>query len=575
MPAVLSFLNGGELPVGLNDTAITLIPKVRNPQYISQYRPISLCQVLYKVAAKSIANRMRGILDEVIGEEQSAFVPGRLITDNVLVAYESVHAMRKKKRCKKAFCAVKLDMMKAYDRVEWHYLEAMLLKLGFDGNFVKLIMKCVSSVRFVVKVNGELLPYFTPSRGLRQGDPMSPYLFLICGEGFTTLLNNYGTHIDRGIRVSFRSPWVNHLLFADDSLIFMGACAESADRLVAILDIYADFSGQKVNKQKSSIYFSPNALQPVKDIVKNILGITVEAFSERYLGLPTAVGRITSGTFDHIAERSHGCMQGWSEKRLSSAARETLLKAVIQAIPRYTMSCFKLTKKVCKSLVAAMARFWWSSSVDRKSLHWLSWKKLAAPKVKGGIGFRDFELFNLALLGKHGWRFLTHPDSLCARVLKGKYFHSTDFLHASVPRRASATWRAIMAGREALVLGLIKRVGDGTSISTWEDRWIPGTYTLKPMGRQGTLPLENVSDLIDQESRTWRIDVVRDNFLAPDADAILNIPLHGIGGEDVLAWNFEKTGIYSVKSAYHALVTEKECSALEEGLVMGTSTSDE
>ena len=169
VPAVLDFLNGGELPVGLNDTSITLIPKVRKPQVISQYRPISLCPVLYKIAAKVVTNRLRGCLDEIISEEQSAFVPGRLITDNVLVAFESVHAMRRRKKGKNFSCAVKLDMMKAYDRVEWHYLEAILRRLGFSIFFVRLIMKCVSSVRFAIRVNGELLPFFTPSRGLRHG----------------------------------------------------------------------------------------------------------------------------------------------------------------------------------------------------------------------------------------------------------------------------------------------------------------------------------------------------------------------------------------------------------------------
>jgi hypothetical protein len=113
--AVLNFLNGGELPNGLNDTSITLIPKVRHPQRISQYRPISLCSVLYKMASKCIANRARLSLGDIIGEEQSAFVPGRLITDNVLIAYESVHAMRKRKKGKNCVSAVKLDMMKAYD----------------------------------------------------------------------------------------------------------------------------------------------------------------------------------------------------------------------------------------------------------------------------------------------------------------------------------------------------------------------------------------------------------------------------------------------------------------------------
>jgi hypothetical protein len=137
--AVLEFLNGGELPVGLNDTAITLIPKVRIPQKISQFRPIALCPVLYKIAVKVVANRLRLILDEIIGEEQSAFVPGRLITDNVLVAYESIHTIRRRKKGKNSCCAVKLDMLKVYDRVEWHYLEAMLYKLGFNDRFTRLV----------------------------------------------------------------------------------------------------------------------------------------------------------------------------------------------------------------------------------------------------------------------------------------------------------------------------------------------------------------------------------------------------------------------------------------------------
>jgi hypothetical protein len=255
VPAVMDFLNGGILPTGMNDTSITLIPKVLHPQKISQYRPISLCPVLYKIGAKCIANRLRIFLDDIIGEEQSAFMPGRLIIDNVLIAYESIHAMRRKKKGKKFYCVVKLDMMKAYDRVEWHYLEAMMFKLGFTDRTVRLIMKCVFSVRFSVRVNGELLPFFTPSRGLRQGDPISPYLFLLCAQGFTALLNHTGgNYVDRGIWVSSRSPWINHLLFADDSLIFMTALVQSGERLNEILRIYGECSGQCVNRDKSSVF---------------------------------------------------------------------------------------------------------------------------------------------------------------------------------------------------------------------------------------------------------------------------------------------------------------------------------
>ena len=121
-----------------------------------------------------------------------------------------------------------------------------------------------------------------------------------------------------------------------------------------------------------------------------------------------------------------------SEKLLACAGRETLLKSVVQSIPTYPMSTFLLTKKVCKSLTSPMANYFWSSSLDKKSLHWVSWKELATPKCKGGMGFRDPHIFNLAMLGKHGWRFITNPNSLCARVLKGSCLPDTDYMQTTI-----------------------------------------------------------------------------------------------------------------------------------------------
>jgi hypothetical protein len=333
--------------------------------------------------------------------------------------------MKRKNRGKKGQCAVKLDMMKAYDMVEWPFVQAMMTKLGFPPRLIRVIMKCISSVKFSVKVNGVLLESFSPSRGIRQGDPVSPYLFLLCSEGLTALLHHYNMgFIDRGVRVCNRSPWVSHLLFADDSLIFINANTASATRLNDILTIYNEASGQKVNKEKSAIFFTPCTLDDQREAVKQVLNIQSEAFSEKYLGLPTAVGRLTSDAFEYIAESSRGKINGWAEKNLAYPGKEALIKSVIQAKPCHSMSCFLLSKGSCKKLTSLMSNFWWSGNLDKRSMHWVAWDKLAIPKGQGGMGFRDMHAFNVALLGKQAWRILTNPTSLCSQVLSTRYLHN-------------------------------------------------------------------------------------------------------------------------------------------------------
>jgi hypothetical protein len=242
------------MPTIVNNTVLVLIPKVKTPQDLSQFRPIALCNVLYKICSKAIANRLRLVLDDIISEEQSAFVPGRLITDNVLVAYESIHYLRRKKGATGA-CAIKLDMAKAYDCVEWSYLRAVMTKPGFSDGFVALIMRCVETVKFSVRVNGHFSEVFSPTPGIRQGDPMSPYLFLLCAEGLSSMLKFIGPNfLAKGIRVGIYAPWVSHLLFADDCLLFTQASSRAGTRLMDILQSYQKGSGQMVNIQKSTIF---------------------------------------------------------------------------------------------------------------------------------------------------------------------------------------------------------------------------------------------------------------------------------------------------------------------------------
>ena len=217
---------------------VVLIPKVSNPERLKDLRPISLCNVVYKIASKVLSNHLKFILPEIIALNQSAFVPRRMITDNILLAYEMTHYMQTKRSGKQSYAVVNLDMSKAYDRVEWSFLEKMMIKLGFHERWVDTIMKCVNTVTYRIKVNGQLTDEIAPQRGLRQGDPLSPYLFLLCAEAFSCLLLAAERRGELGVKVCQDAPSINHLLFADDSLLLLKNDVRSANHLQDILSLY-------------------------------------------------------------------------------------------------------------------------------------------------------------------------------------------------------------------------------------------------------------------------------------------------------------------------------------------------
>ena len=547
-------IQGVEVPRQLNATHLVLIPKTLNPDSVSQFRPISLCNYSYKVLSKVLANRLKVFIPELISSTQNAFVAGRLIQDNIGIAHELFHFLKTRRTKKKFELAVKLDMEKAYDRVEWDFLVAVMERLGFDSRWRALILGCVSSVNFSILLNGQPGSKFAPSRGLRQGDPLSPFLFLFVSEVLSLLIQKASDRkLIKGVRISPSGPSISHILFADDTLIFLKAEVENCRNLINVINEYCVASGQRVNMTKSSVFFGANVPDALSVQLCDILGMEMTGDPGVYLGVPAIWGRSKKCGLAYVKGRLMGKLNGWKKSSLSQAGREVLIKAVAQAIPAYPMNLFKFPSSLCKEMDAMVTKFWWGQMKGENRIHWVSREMLGRAKQDGGLGLRNFEAFNDALLAKQCWRIINEPNSLWARVLKARYFPKVSFLDANLGGRASWAWSSLLAGRDLLLKGAHWQIMSGKGVRVWVDRWLPET----PVGRPvplGTAQVSrnlSVNSLICPDSGDWDIDFLKP-FLTTEAfNAILETHIGDNALLDRLVWPFDKRGVYSVKSGYH------------------------
>ncbi|KAL5794381.1 hypothetical protein ACOSP7_002975 [Xanthoceras sorbifolium] len=356
----------------------------------------------------------------------------------------------------------------------------MMIKLGFSNSWVRKLMHCVSSVSYSYLINSEVHGFLKPSKGLRQGDPLSPYLFLLCAEGFSSLLA--AAERDkaiRGITCGRGGPSISHLFFSDDSLFFLRTEVSDCIQVQSILSVYERVSGQTINREKSAVCFNDRLASHRKEVLSCLLGVHLVACYERYLGLSSFVGRSRRNLFNSIRDRVWSKLQSWKGSLFFAGGKEVLIKAVVQAIPIYSMILFRLPQSLIADLHRLMSRFWWGSSDSNQRIHWCSWSYLCLNKLNGGLSFRDLSLFNQALLAKQGWKIFSNPSALVSRVLKGLYFPSCGFLQARLIGSFSAMWRGILWGRNLLEKGLRWRVGVGSSVSMYHNKWIPMQFSFR------------------------------------------------------------------------------------------------
>ena len=235
-----------------------------------------------------------------------------------------------------------------------------------------------------------------------------------------------------------------------------------------------------------------------------------------------------------------------------------MIKAVAQALPTYTMSCFKLLGTLCHDIEALIRKFFWAQRGDSRKIHRIKWQELCKPKSQGGMGFKDLSLFNDALLAKQTLRLLHDEHSLFYRMFKPKFFLDCSIMQAKAPSNASYAWRSIIRGREVIRKGAQWRIGDGHSVRIWGDRWIleinnPKIISPILYGQEDA----RVSCLIDQHQKMWRDDILEHSFYEFEANLIRKIPLCKSQQQDVLIWPFTSDGDYSVKSGYKFMQNKK------------------
>ncbi|XP_048596341.1 uncharacterized protein LOC125578098 [Brassica napus] len=435
---VNDFFSSGTFPSDWNFTHLCLLPKIDDPIFMSDLRPISLCSFLYKIISKIMVSRLKPLMADIVSPTQSAFVEERLITDNILIAHEVIHALKTNEQMSSGFMAIKPDMSKAFDRVEWGYLRALLRALGFEENWIEKIMFCVS-----------------------------------------TAVENGSIH---GIQFSEEGPMIHHMLFADDCLLICKASSE-----------------QLINVAKSAITFGVKVKDNIKAEIKQITGNPYQA--------------------------------------------------VAMAMPVYAMSCFKLTKTSCDNLTKAMADFWWNSLEHKRKMHWLSWTKLCLAKEQGGLGFKDIQSFNQALLAKQAWRILNHPDSLLAWFLKAGISKVQTFSRLRMVQDLLMLGVAFSLGKFAET-GSKKAYRKCETVSVWVDRWIEGNERRAPLMKNIFVDLLlKVSDLIDLQNNCWNMEKLQELFYQEDIDRIMSMKT-AFGEEDYWVWVHNKNGSYSVKSGY-------------------------
>lgn len=520
---------------------------------------------LYKVLAKVLANRLKKVLPTIIGDAQAAFVGGRQILDGVLIANEVIDFWKKDNS---GGLILKIDFEKAYDNVNWNFLLDIMHKFGFGERWCLWIKECISTTSLSFFINGAPTAKIFPQKGLRQGDPISPFLFNIVVEVLNILMENATEEgYIRGIKVGREGVIISHLQFADDTIFFCNNDLEEILNIKRLLRWFQHMSGLKINFEKSMLCGVKVQDQTVQDLA-NILGCKEGKLPMKYLGLPLGANPNRLQTWQLVIDAVKKKLKPWKRRHISIGGRCTLIKSTLGNLPVYYMSIFRMPVAIANIIEKIQRQFLWGDSEEKRKLHLVKWDKVTKNKKFGGLGVKRLLEHNSALLAKWWWRFNKEKEALWVKVVLRKYALEDNTWLPKIPNRGkpSKIWKDMCSVGdyyadmgECIIQGFKFKVNSGTRIKFWRHKWL-GEETLEStfprLFRASTQQDAWVADVIgNQEQGQWNL-LFRRRLHDWELEQlqILKQLLSSVqleeSSEDCLQWRWSKDLNFSVKSAY-------------------------
>lgn len=554
--AILNFFRSSKLLGQVNATIVALVPKVTNASYFSDYRPIACCNVLYKCITKLLTNRMQDVVHRVVSNSQSAFIKGRHIQDNIMLAHELVRNYHRDHGPPR--CAAKIDLRKAYDMVRWEAITHLLEKLNFPTQFIMWVKECISTSKFSINLNGSPRGYIHASRGLRQGCPLSPYLFVMVMEILHELLKKKVQDGHYKLHYRCKDPIITHLGFADDLIAFFHGDGNSAKALAEVLQEFKVCTGLEVNNNKSSLFLA-GVSSDVKMNIGNYLQFQVEELPVKYLGLPMISSTLSHSQCSPLLERIRKRVNSWKNKSLSYAGRLVLIKSVLASMHVYWTSCYGLPKQTLECINALLRNFLWSAGDSPLKKAKVSWDSICYPTCEGGLGIRNIRVGNEVASLKHIWNLISRQDTLWVHWTWKHLVKQRDFWLMKPPREASWCWRRILECRAKATTLLTHSIGNGEATLLWKDPWHPIGILME------LFPHDCLYDSILHRNARVSSFIRNDQWWTPSrlAHRIPEI-VHQLGdvelssnSDDKVVWKASHDGSFQTKATYEAIRKRK------------------